>query len=141
MQGTTLPTIIVDNADPAVRLEGGWLVSSRRPDRYGPDYLHDDNSAKGERLALFPLTVRVTGSYELHLFWNASPDRASNVPLRVEHADGVTELQLDQQQPGGDWRSLGVYPFVEGGPGSLAISNAGTDGYVIVDAVRLVLQV
>jgi hypothetical protein len=140
MQHMAPLTITIDNTDPRLELGGNWLPSSRRGDRYGPDYLHDDNAAKGHCWAAFPLEVSVAGSYEVQLFWNASPDRASNVPVHIQHAQGAETIVVDQRQHGGDWWTLGVYPFQAGNPGSLTISNAATDGYVIVDAVRLFLK-
>jgi hypothetical protein len=40
---------------------------------------------------------------------------------------------------GGSWQLLGTHPFNAGTSGGVVVSNAGTTGYVVADAVRFEL--
>ncbi|MCL7382667.1 hypothetical protein M1203_38590, partial [Streptomyces sp. 35G-GA-8] len=53
----------------------------------------------------------------------------------VNHADGPTTVRVDQRQRGGQWVSLGSYPFTAGQAASVELSDAA-DGFVVADAVR-----
>ncbi|MFP4171949.1 MAG: hypothetical protein ACLFV4_03455, partial [Candidatus Hydrogenedentota bacterium] len=65
-------------------------------------------------------------------------NRATNVPVRIEHADGEDTVTVDQTQapegPRGLLQPLGVFTF--DGEARVTVSNDGADGYVILDAVR-----
>ena len=56
-------------------------------------------------------------------------------------ADGEKVVKLDQKKETKEgFRSLGVFRFDPTQPAKVVISNAETDGYVIVDAVQLVAE-
>jgi hypothetical protein len=61
------------------------------------------------------------------------------VPVAVQHQRGTTTVNLNQRQPPAHDNlaaSVGVFSFA--GPAVVVITNAGTDGHVIVDAVQFV---
>ncbi|MEZ6045122.1 MAG: hypothetical protein R3C11_05985 [Planctomycetaceae bacterium] len=61
--------------------------------------------------------------------------------MTITHAGGVEKLTLDQRKNPGDepYQTLGTFRFEAGKATEIMISNAGTDGYVIADAVQLIL--
>jgi len=133
---TMLPGIVADNA--AAKLTGAWKTSSVNSPRVGADYLHDDNQNKGKTLARFEVELK-PGKYEVRLSWPRNDNRATNVPVTIRHAGGETTVSVNQRQaPAIDnaFESLGVFDF--GAQAVVEVSNAETDGYVIVDAVEFV---
>ena len=55
----------------------------------------------------------------------------------VDAVDGSFRSQRKTPAIDRTWQSLGTYRFEAGTAGSITISNEGTDGHVIVDAVQL----
>ncbi len=125
---------IIDSEDAGVQIVGNWLSSTSVAGYNGLNYLHDDNTAKGQKSVRFDLNVPAAGSYKVYLRWTAHSNRASNVPVTVLHEDGQTAHVIDQRSNGSRWMILDAYNFTPS-TGSITISNAQTDGYVIVDAV------
>jgi hypothetical protein len=136
-----LPGIVMD--DGKARLEGDWAHSSSQPSYVGEGYLHDGNEAKGHKSARFVLPVKEAGEYEVRLSYSPNPNRATNVPVAVSGFTGgnTKKITVNQKQPptiDGLFVSLGSFRFDAGAKATIGISNAGTDGHVIVDAVQLV---
>lgn len=60
----------------------------------------------------------------------------------VTSEQGVEEKVVDQRKVDGIgqiWHTLGSFEFKEGKPYSVALRNDGTQGYVVVDALQLLL--
>lgn len=133
--------VIVDNtANPGVAITGSWTTSNSTaaPGFYGANYLHDGNAGKGSKSVRFTPNLPGGGIYEVYLRWTAYSNRASNVPIDIVHANGTDYVQVDQRANGGQWILLGNYSFDAGTGGSVLVSNTGTNGYVVADAVRFV---
>ncbi|HDS84266.1 MAG TPA: FAD-dependent oxidoreductase [Phycisphaerales bacterium] len=133
-------TIIDSEQSSQVIVTGDWLASSSVAGFVGEHYLHDDNTGKGEKSVVFQLHVPASGSYDVYLCWTEHDNRATQVPVSVHHGGGQSQHTVNQRTNGGRWNKLGRYVFSEGA-GSVVISNAGTDGYVVVDAVLFSQQV
>lgn len=130
--------VVVDSRGSGVTRAGTWLASTAVAGYWGTDYEHDDNTAKGVCRMRFRPALPAAGSWQVQLRWTANPNRASNVPVDVEHAGGTTPHTVDQRSRGGQWVPLGTYAFAAGTGGSVLIRTEGTDGYVVADAVRFV---
>jgi endoglucanase len=129
--------VIVDNTDTAaVTVTGAWVASSASAGYQGSNYLHDNNSGKGTKSVTFTPNLPVAGSYEVFAKWTSSSNRANNVPVSVQSLSGASNLTVNQQGSNGVWVSLGIHNFAAGTSGSVTISNGGTSGYVVADAVR-----
>jgi len=78
-------TVVVDNDDPGPggHFTGRWTSSTSDPGYLGASYMHDGNTGKGTKGAVFVATIPATGEYRLALRWTESDNRASNVPVRV----------------------------------------------------------
>jgi hypothetical protein len=125
--------------DSAASLTGQWLPSSALGGFVGTGYLHDGNDGKGTKTARFVLELPAGGRYEVRLAYIANANRATNVPVTVESADGTTVLRVNQRREpseGAPFVSLGTFRFEPGKPAAVTIKNDATDGHVIVDAVQ-----
>jgi hypothetical protein len=135
------PAGLVTDSAHAV-LKGEWTSSTAQTPHLGSAYLHDGNADKGKRSARFEVAIPKPGKYDVRIAYTANPNRATNVPILVVHAGGLKVVKLNQQlAPTFDklFASVGVFEFT-GSVAAIEISNAGTDGYVIVDGVQLVPQ-
>ncbi|MGN6546495.1 MAG: FAD-dependent oxidoreductase [Aureliella sp.] len=129
--------IVVD--DNEAKLTGFGSESRSVPGFVGEGYRHDGNAAKGEQKARFVPDLKTAGKYQVGIVYSPNANRATNVPVIVHHADGETKLTVNQRRaPAGPngVQPLGEFRFEAGNDGWVEISNAGTDGHVIIDAVR-----
>ncbi len=130
--------IVLD--DSVAKKVGDWTNSQFSKHYIGDGYSHDDNKDKGQKTLTFSPTVPKAGVYEVRLAYNAGDSRATNVPIEILDLDGEHDLQINQRTPPPiDHRfvSLGKFRFDESGQWYVLISNEGTDGHVIVDALQL----
>ncbi len=129
--------VVVDDGD--AELEGNWTPSTSGSS-VGREYLHDGNVGDGSATATFRSSLP-TGRYEVRLAYAQHGNRATNVPVTVEHAAGKTSVFVNQKRTPSVQRllhPLGVYSFSAGQPAIVTVTNQGTDGYVIADAVQFV---
>jgi hypothetical protein len=132
-----LPGIVID--DEAAEKQGSWHSSTSVSGYVGAVYLHDNNEQKGQLSATYKFTVKEPGEYDVRIAYTPNANRATNVPVTVRHEGGQTQVTLNERAApdiDGAFRSIGKYRF--SGPSAVVISNAGTNGYVVIDAVQLV---
>ncbi|MFP4172423.1 MAG: FAD-dependent oxidoreductase, partial [Candidatus Hydrogenedentota bacterium] len=67
--------------------EGEWEFSSHVGPYVGGGYYHDAGDDAPPASAVFG-TELSEGRYEVHIAYSAHDNRATNVPVRIEHADG-----------------------------------------------------
>jgi len=133
----SLPGIVVD-AEQA-RRTGSWIRSTAKGSFVGSSYLHDNNEAQGEKSVRFEAKLPHDGLYSVRLAYAANGNRATNVLVIVHHADGTSELLVNQRQtaPIGDlFIELGEFPFRQSQPAVVEVKNDRADGHVIADAVQ-----
>jgi RHS repeat-associated protein len=76
------------------------------------------------------------GTYEVYARWTAHPNRATNAPYTVTHAQGASLVTVNQQSNGAQWNLLGNFTFSSAAHNVTLTDEA--DGYVVADAIRLV---
>jgi hypothetical protein len=133
---STLPGIVVD--DSSAEFDGAWTVSHGASQFFGKEYRHDGNDGKGELLATFSANLKTAGRYEVRFSFPSNRNRASNVPVTVHHQNKETAVTVNQKLDAGDnegFVSLGTFSFAMG-PTKVVVSNQGTNGYVVIDAVQ-----
>jgi hypothetical protein len=133
----TLPGIVVD--DSAAERKGFEHVSSAVGPFVGEGYRHDGGADRGKQSARFVPDLPQAGKYEVRLSYSPNPNRATNVPVSIAHADGTAAVKVNQQKaPAIDklFVSLGTFRFEKGKKGYVEITNRDVDGYVIIDAVQ-----
>lgn len=128
--------IVVDDRD--AKFVGAWEESAHIRPFIGRGYHHDGNQAKGKSSVSFATKLK-PGKYDVRLAYSANSNRASNLPVAIHSAEGKKQVTIDQRkQPNVDelFVSLGQFTFDESA--EVVVSNDGTDGHVIVDAVVFV---
>ncbi|RYD38780.1 MAG: FAD-dependent oxidoreductase [Verrucomicrobiaceae bacterium] len=115
--------------DTAAAKTGAWSEAA------SGGYLHDANKDKGKKSITYTPNLPKDGNYDVYLTWKKTGNRATNVPVEINGADGRKSVKVDQCAKGG-WVKIHSGPFKAGKSSSLTISNEGTDGHVIADAVR-----
>jgi len=90
--------------------------------------------------ATYTLPIPEDGTYQISLLYKPDNDRASNVPISIVHADGTAKVTWNMQEGSrhGFAMEIGAWRFEQGGPNTVTLSTAGTDGKVIADAVGFV---
>jgi hypothetical protein len=131
----SLPGVTVDD-DEAV-LSGDWKQSSANGGFVGSGYRHDDKGAGGAASAAFIGKLPAAGKYEIRLSVVPNANRSRNALVRIHHAEGVAEVRADLSGAGAQagLLSLGTFRF-PAGPAKVIVSNQGSTGYVLVDAVN-----
>jgi hypothetical protein len=132
-----LPGVVVDDSE--AERQGFDHVSSAASPYVGDGYRHDGNQDRGRQWARYTPDLPRAGRYEVRLSYSPNPNRATNVPVTVVHADGQTTVTVNQRQApplDGAWVSLGTFRFEKGRAGYVEIGNRDADGYVISDAVQ-----
>ena len=105
----------------------------------GKWYLHDGDENKGGRSVTYTVKIEKAGKYDVRVSYTPSSNRATNTPVTIQTAGGAVTKKINQKKVppiAGSWISLGVYEF-KAGKTTIVISNKGTDGHVIADAVQL----
>ena len=138
VEAAGLPGVVRD--DSQAELAGDWSPSTSLGPYVGEHYLQDRNADKGAMSARFALPVAKPGLYEVRVAYTANPNRATNVPITVRDADGSHALRLDQRRPPAapPFHPLGRFRLAPDAPAEVVVSNEGTDGHVVVDAVQAV---
>jgi hypothetical protein len=129
-----LPGVVID--DSQAQLTGEWTVSGSIPPFVEDGYRHDGNADKGQKSARFEAKLS-PGRYEVRIAFAPSNNRSPRVPIAIEHSEGTATKHIDQRKAPKDphgFLSLGSFTF--GDKGALVVSNAGTDAYVVIDAVQ-----
>jgi hypothetical protein len=138
----TLPGIILDDAD--AKLEGAWKHSSSFKPYINSGYIHDDKRGDGQSTATFRFSVPKSGMYDLRMAYSAHVTRAKNVPITIKNGGQKLALTFDQTRPisvGKAFPSVGMVELSASGETVIMISNEGTEGFVILDALQLIMVV
>lgn len=129
--------IVVDDDD--AKLAGDWKNSSAAGNYVGNGYRHDDNVNDGKSIARFEATIPKAGKYEVRLAYPPNNNRSSKVQVEVQGSASPAVLEINQRkEPPIDGRfvSLGEFDFDKDSLAVVIISNAKSDGYVVIDAVQ-----
>jgi hypothetical protein len=130
--------IVLD--DDAAKYTGAWKMADKLPSLVGASYRHDDRAKKSDAAAKFTPEIPAEGKYEVRLLYVEASNRAQKARITIRSADGEKVVMQNQREAcleDGIPRSLGVFAFKKGKT-SIEISNAGADGYVVVDGLQLV---
>ena len=134
-----LPGIVLDDKQAA--LEGEWKSSSGFKPYIGTGYVHDDKRGDGHSIATFRFKAPKSVRYDLRIAYSPNETRASKVPIIIESGTQKAMLTFDQTQPlpaGEAFRSAGFIQLTSDAETKIIISNTGTEGFVILDAIQLI---
>lgn len=133
--------IVLD--DKEAEFTGAWKTGEKLTPLVGSSYRHDDRAKKAPALARFTPDIPADGRYEVRLLYVSASNRASKAAVTIRGAEGEKTVALNQREPcleEGIPHALGVFAFAKGKTGTIEISNAGADGYVVVDGLQLVSE-
>ena len=133
---SSLKGIVVDDAN--AKLKGEWTSSRSVGPLVGSAYRHDGNEEKGRKSARFEAKLPKAGRYDVRLAYTAHSNRSASVPVTIHHLEGSKTVRVNQQRRPdlGPFVSLGTYSFGTDRPAAVVVSNEGTTGHVIIDAVQ-----
>jgi hypothetical protein len=133
--------VVVDDTDALrTRHEGVWTRETGILGYYGIGY---QVAPPGQDDALFrwQLSVPEDGTYRVQASWTEAGDRSTRAAYRVSQGGApLGDATADQQEPGGQWRTLLETPLVAGVPCIVELAGAA-DRVVVADAIRLVLTI
>lgn len=132
-----LPGVVVDDAE--AKLTGEWQNNALSKPFVGAGYKHDGGAKDGNFTARFEATLSKAGRYEVRVSYTPNKNRATNIPVEIRHAGGTETSKLNQRSPppiDGAFASLGTFEFAADKAASVIITNAGVDGFVVIDAVQ-----
>ena len=124
--------------DDEAELSGFDLTSSSVVPYVKRGYRHDGNANKGKQTAKYDFKLSGPGNYEVRVAYTPHPNRATNVPITIETADGPKTVKLNQRKRPFESAFTPIGDFMFNKSASVVISNEGTDGYVVIDAVQLI---
>ena len=127
--------------DSQAEMSGSWGHSTHSTPFIGDSYLTDGNSDKGAKSVCFHPRLAKAGAYELRLAYTPLNNRATNTPVTIHTSRGEKTVRVNQRakpELDGLFHSLGRFELDAGDATTIVISNEGTDGFVIVDALLIV---
>lgn len=134
----SLPGIVMDDTD--AELTGVWTHSASAGGYVGNDYIHDADVEKGMKAARWTLKAPTSGEFDLRISYSQNPNRATNVPVRITAGSTTKIVTVDQRKSpaiDGLFQKLESLKLKAGEVVEVVISNEGTNGHVIADAVQL----
>ena len=127
--------------DQVAELEGTWIRSTRFKPYIGTGYVHDEQRSDGKSRATFRFKGPADGAFALRMAYSAHETRTKRLPIVVAGDGQEQRLTVDQTVPlqaGEAFRTVGQVRLRQGVDYTLMLSNAGTDGFVILDALQLI---
>ena len=131
-----LDGIVLDDAD--AQKTGEWTPGNiNGSQRVGEGYIHDQNENKGQLSAKWTPDIAAAGKYEIIFHFPPNGNRAKNVPVTIAITDGESKtIKVNEQEKSGQ-QSLGKFNLKTGHSLTISVTNAETDGYVVLDGVQL----
>ena len=138
---SALSGMVID--DETARKTGAWQKGTVSPEFVGSGYLHDGGDRSGAFSVVYDFEVPKPGAYEVRVSYPPNDNRATNVPVKVETALGEFTAHVNQKEKPtieGLFVSIGTAQIGADKKCRVEISNRGTDGYTIADAVQLLAK-
>ncbi len=137
----SLKGIVLDDA--TAELRGEWSHSTNFRPHVAKGYLHDDARGDGRSVATFSFTPGREGRHAVRMAYSAHPTRARNVPVRITQGACAFDILVDQTEPltaGEPFRTVGEVELKAGETVTVEVSNRGTQGFVILDAMQFLAR-
>ncbi|MBL9115154.1 MAG: FAD-dependent oxidoreductase [Verrucomicrobiaceae bacterium] len=130
----SMPGIVVD--DDNAKFTGDWKQSGAAKSYIGQGYHHDNNTKDGQCSARFETKLPKAGRYQVKLHSPPNNNRATNAKVTITHSSGEKPLTVNLRASKDGIHDLGTFDFND--QATVTITNEGTDGYVVIDAVQWV---
>ena len=139
----TLPGIVLDDAQ--AKLTGNWSRSTNFKPYIESGYIFSGEKGStskgdGKATATFGFKVPKSGRYQLLMAYSAHETRSKKVPVTVSSGSYRKDIVVDQTAPhprGKHFRPIDTVDLGANAETVIQITNAGTAGFVILDALQL----
>lgn len=140
------PEILVDNDDAgSVTTTGAWTRMAKFGGAYGPSVLADTATFKqpGTTVKFTPAVVKA-GNYKVYVYCPRAAKGTTKMTISVFNGKNNKEVIISpndvkvEGQTSGEWIALGTYSLPVGKTSYATITNAGSDGVVVADAMLFV---
>ena len=131
--------ILDEGSASGVTVTGAWASSTAGAGYEGPDYLQDDDSGKGTKSVTFRPDLSAVGEYNVYATWTTGSDRSTKVPFEIYSKNGdhlQTVYENERSTGGSGWVLIGEFFLHSSTASFVRISNAGTQGQVIANAIK-----
>jgi hypothetical protein len=137
LNSNTLKGLVIDD-EQAERIGFDGISQQVRP-HVDLGYRHDGDTDKGGQEAIYRFVVKQAGTYQVRLAYTPFNNRATNVPVAVVANGETIRATINQQRKpeDGPFTSVAKVTVPDNSIVVVTISNAGTTGHVILDAVQL----
>lgn len=135
----SFPGVTIDDSD--AQRTGLWIASQSSEIYVDTGYQHNGNDPDVKSTATFTGQLPESGWYEVRMIYPPNANRSAAVPVTVEHADGTTTTKVNQKIKNTKGHHdtsaamLGRFRFDQDTNAIVTISDEGTEGYVIIDAI------
>jgi hypothetical protein len=127
--------------DQIAELEGTWTRSTNFKPYVGTGYVHDEQRSDGKSRAIFRFKGPADGEFTLRMGYSAHETRTKRLPIIITGDGQEQRITVDQTVPlpaGEAFRNVGQVRLRKGVDYTLTLRNAGTEGFVILDALQLI---
>ena len=127
----------MDTGDEGVTSNGSWFATANPGFWESPSMLHE--LASHDEYYQFPLDLPAPGEYEIYGWWTSHGNRAADTPYFITHANGTTEVAVNQSEGGSMWNLIGTFQFEGTADEKVKITaGATTNQFVVADGIRIV---
>jgi hypothetical protein len=139
-------TQVVDNGSPGYSEGSGSQWSTQQNLGYGGTLRYSRPGGNSGSSATWQFTGLAAGSYVIEATWNTDAQHASDAPYQFfDSTTLISSIQVNQRTASSGGPTLGGVTFqvlatvtVNSGTLNVTLTDNGTDGNVIADAVRVV---
>jgi len=144
----SVPEILVDNDDKAIRIQGNWQRRTNEPSlgytgNYGPSMLISSEPSLKTEVKFSP-AINISGKYAVYSYLPRIPNAADKTHYQVFDGKKIQDVFINSSsvliegQTSGEWVSLGTYSFPKGPSSFVAVTTEGANGAIVADAVLFV---
>ncbi len=128
---------IIDTGDSTAVCIGNWFPTANTGSWTSPSLLHA--LATEAQYCRFPLQLPAPATYQVFAWWTSHPNRATNTPFTVQHANGTSTVVKNQTLNGANWNLIGSFEFTGNTDEEVRVSAAATTNqFVVADAIKIV---
>lgn len=143
----SVPDILVDNDNnDLVQISSEWKRHTSEPElgytgNYGPSMLV---SASGKGQVTFSPVITVPGNYKVYYYLPKTTKASKKTTIKVNNGKTSKNVVIDadsivvEGQTSGEWAYLGRYTLPKGRKCSVTVTDLGTDGAIVADAILFV---
>jgi hypothetical protein len=129
---------IIDSNDPEVSVTGADWDQSTIAGYWNNTPAIYQKKGSGDKYVTFKPKIAKKAVYDVYAWWTAAVNRAKDTPFIIKHKNGTDTVRMDQSVNGVKWNHIGSYTFDADTNNAVIISNAATNGDVVVaDAIRI----